>query len=801
MTEPWRNTEVLRLLLDSTAEGIYGINGSGNCTFCNSACLRMLGYQDENQLVGRKIHPLMHHTRPDGLLYPAAECPVYQSLRHGHGAHEDKEVFWRSDGSSFPVEYWSHPMVQGSRIIGVVVTFVDVTERRKKEQWTYLLGRAIEGASELIGIADTAGRITYANPALLTTLGFRLEELYGESFARILSPNNPSSLCETIARESFSPNGWKGECLAPRRNGADLPISLSSSQIRDESGRSLGIIGIAEDITTRKRAVEAIERARLAAEASNRAKSEFLANMSHEIRTPMNGIMGMTDLLLETELTAEQSEYLAMVKSSAESLLTIIGDILDFSKIEAGKLEVEQISFDLRKSLSDTMRTLALKAEQKGLEFIFDVYPEVPRLVMGDPTRLRQVLVNLAGNAVKFTEKGEIAIQARVEGGESGGAMLHFWVRDTGIGIPEEKQKMIFEAFSQVDASTTRQYGGTGLGLSISNRLVELMKGRMWLESRSGAGSTFHFVIPLEAPAQAAISGKPERDGLAGIPILIVDDNETNRRMLENCVTSWGMSCKSTPDASSCLELLQRAQSSGEPLPILLTDGHMPGTDGFGLIEAIRQKTSFQPMKIVVLTSGGRRGDGARCRELGVSAYLTKPIDRLELREALLRVHAGTQAETSAPALLTRHVIREESQPLSFLLAEDNVVNQRLMVRLLEKRGHRVAVAANGRDALAAMGKENFDVVLMDVQMPVMDGFETTRRIREIEKAQGSHTVIIAMTANALKGDREKCLAAGMDGYVSKPLKVDELFRVVAGLTAEGAVPAPRLDVEQSQRK
>ncbi len=651
---------------------------------------------------------------------------------------------------------------------------------------------------------DLEGRITFVNKNYCQLVGMTPDQLLGRT-NRDLHPDEYAEKYRQDELRVIESGEVFMDVEENRRGDKVRYYEVRKSPVRDDHGNVVQVQAVFWDVTERhhaelkrQEAEAAMREAKDAAESANRAKSEFLANMSHEIRTPMNAIIGMTELLLDGEVDATQQESLEIVRESAESLLSIINDILDFSKIEAQKLELAPAEFDLHDSLGDAMKSIAARAHGKNVELAYHIDQNVPNYLNGDVGRLRQIVVNLVGNAIKFTEVGEVLLNVVCESQTDDQVTLHFSVKDTGIGIREEQLDLIFAAFEQADSSLTRQYGGTGLGLAISSRLVDLMQGRIWGESVFGKGSTFHFTAKFQVvhePAEQTPALPPE--ALQGLRVLVVDDNATNRRILEELLIGQGLEPLLASGGKEALSLLMKMHEQGHDVPLILTDIHMPQMDGLTFAKRVKELPQFQQTTIIALTSGERPADKTNALEIGIALQLSKPVKRDELIRAIL---VELALVPTAPGPEAKKTVSElaKIRPLRILLAEDSYANQKLAVGLLEKWQHTVTVADNGRKALAAFESQPFDLILMDVQMPEMDGFEATAGIRLLEQ-QGTlkvqpqpHTPIVAMTAHAMKGDREKCLAAGMDGYVAKPIRIPLLYEAIAEFfAADAELPQP----------
>lgn len=758
-------------------------------------------------LLGRTWEEIAGKTDFD--FYPRALAEKYQ--RDDRRVISTQQVFEdveqnEQDGESHYVEVLKSPVFDASgALIGTQAIFWDVTARRRAElafeRERYLLNSLMDHVPDHIFFKDRQGRFLRINTSLARRFGLNQPaEALGKSDFDFFTCEHAQQAYDDEQRVMATGQPMIGfEEKETWPDGSVTWVSSTKLPLLDPEGRIMGTFGISRDITVQKQAAEALRQAKEAAEAASRAKSDFLANMSHEIRTPLNAIIGMTELLLDMQLTPGQREYLRMVCESGEALLGVINDILDFSKIEAGKLRLEHAEFALRERLGDTMKFLGLRAHTKGLELAYEIAPDVPDGLVGDVGRLRQIIVNLVGNAIKFTERGEVVVSVDCAARRGDEVELHFAVRDTGIGIPPEKIARIFQAFEQADTSTTRRFGGTGLGLTISSRLVESMGGRLWVDSRAGLGSTFHFTATFAVCYDEV--REPSRRHVPpfeGLKVLIVDDNATNRLILAEILRNWRMRSSTAAGADEAMSAIAAADAAGDPFRLILTDAHMPGRDGFALVEELRRRGVAQDATIMMLTSGDHRDDLARCHKLSIARHLIKPIKQSELFDAIAGalMPATEAAEVAVRAAASDSLPR--LPPLRILLAEDSVVNQRLAVGLLQQQGHEVAVANNGNEALAALQARRFDLVLMDVQMPERDGLETTAEIRRREERVGGHVPIIAMTAHAMKGDEEICLAAGMDAYVAKPIRARQLFETIArvlGRESKSDLPLPGEDV------
>jgi PAS domain S-box-containing protein len=781
-------------MLDSLPLGVMRKDLEGKITYFNQALADLLGRTGDD-LPGKT----------DDDLFPADLAKKF--------GEDDKSVI--ATGGSFTdivklqddktIRYFevsrSPVHDESGAVRGTQAVFRDITDHKATEaaldKERFFLDTLLDNSPDGIYFKDTKSRFIRVSRGLARNFNFaNAADLIGKSDADFF----PKEFADQTHADEDQIVATGQPILAKiekseAKDGSEAWSSTTKMPLRNNAGKIVGTYGITRDITDLMRTEDELRHAKEVADSANKAKSDFLANMSHEIRTPMNGIMGMTELLMNTELTPEQREYQRLVQQSAEALLALLNDILDFSKIEAGKLELEDFEFELRDSIGDTLQTLATRAREKNLELAYSIPAEVPDQVIGDLSRLRQVIVNLVGNAIKFTENGEIVVTVDCVEKQLDSVTLKFSVRDTGIGIPKDKQDRIFEVFSQADSSTTRRFGGTGLGLTISSRIVEKMGGELKVESEEGKGSTFYFTACFglgdqvtKIPEEAVAIGK--------LRFLVVDDNATNRRILTEMLASWNLETTACEGGEKALAELRRAAEEGRPYRMVVLDGMMPGMDGYELAKRIRTGTDWAQPKMLMLTSGGGNWTTAELRQAGVARSLNKPVKRSILLDSIMQAtgsglprNDGRQDDVPARS--------ECEKPLRVLVAEDGRINQMVARRLLETRGHHVTLVENGREALEALERERFDVVLMDVQMPEMNGLEATAAIRKREAAEGGHVPIVAMTANAMKGDEDKCLAAGMDSYIPKPVQADQLYAALERFSAAtGETTAKEMNAE-----
>jgi PAS domain S-box-containing protein len=789
MPDELRHAQVaFQSLVDSLPLNLLIKDAHGRRILVNRAYLNLCG-KSPDEVLGKTDFDLF----PEQLARKFSEDDA-KILRTGCVLHETEE-HRTPDGDPRWVERVKGPLRDADgNIVGVQVLFWDVTDRERTQQALeherYLLKSLMDSIPDSIYFKDRDSR--FLRISRVQSDKFRWgdpDNAIGKSDADVFTSEHAEQALKD-ERQILSTGqpiiGQIEKETWPDRE--DSWVSTTKLPLRDKTGRIIGTFGISRDITELKRAQDELRKAKDVADAASRAKSDFLAHMSHEIRTPMNAIIGMTELLLDTQLTETQHEYLMMVQESGESLLDLLNDILDFSKIEAGHLDLACEPFDVRECIGDTMKSLALRAHGKGLELAFAVDSEVPFVLAGDAGRLRQIVVNLVGNAIKFTDRGEVVLNVACQSKTTSNVTLFFSVRDTGIGIPPGKKECIFEEFQQADTSTTRAYGGTGLGLAISSRLVGMMGGEIWVESELGSGSTFYFTATFAVPEVASSGGRPRAMVVSNTPVLIVDDNATNRRILFDILTNWGMKPALATGAREAFAHLQTAARSDNAFRLVLLDVNMPHVDGFELASWIRDDHTLADTPLVMLTSSGRPSDAERRAELAISAHLLKPIKQSELFDTIVLALGVSAPDEEQEPVTSAAEPRFDS--LQVLLAEDNRVNQKLAVGVLNKLGCEVTLADNGRQAVEKWESQEFDVVLMDVQMPDLDGFQATAAIRQLEKTVGRRSIIIAMTAHAMTGDRDRCLAAGMDDYLAKPVRLHELSAKLAGALHAGQKPA-----------
>ncbi|MBC3833249.1 PAS domain S-box protein [Undibacterium amnicola] len=788
--------QLLQNVMNTLGEGVYTLDAAGNCNFLNLEAEKILGWS-LTELRGKSLHDLIHARHHNGDPVAQADCPINRAVTQGQVYRSDQEYFQHRSGRLFPISIVASPIIENDEIVGSVAAFQDITERlaaqfalRESENKQRMI---LDYAADAVFVADKDERWIYVNDLALNMLNFSREELLGTRIYSLLPEQHRASAKQVFTSRLKNEKLIRQEIQLLKKNGGSVPVEMNAALLPDGS-----IYGSCRDITSRKEVEAALIKAKVGAEDASKAKSEFLATMSHEIRTPMNGIIGMTELALDTHLNSQQREYLELVKVSSHSLLEIINDILDFSKIESGKIVLEKIEFPIRELIATMLKASALRADQKNIELVYQIDPELPEILIGDPGKLRQVLSNLLVNAIKFSHHGTITIDINLVELQDEVARLHFSVTDQGIGIEADKQEHIFQAFSQADASTTRKYGGTGLGLSISSRLVQAMNGQLQVQSDIGRGSCFYF--SADFGFSLANSAPLQQMHLQGLSALIVDDNLINQKYIGDTLRHWQMDVTVASSAGEALDILGQQAQTQRQFSLILLDACMPEMDGFRLAEQIHKRHLLGNGKMLMLSSAALHDDAQRCEAIGIAGYVRKPISQSELQIAIDAIFQGV----ATGAIHYINLVAEDSYPeqtqLQVLVAEDNPINQKLAISLLEKWGHIADVAENGSMAVEKFKSHAYDVILMDMQMPEMGGIEATQIIRQLE-TEDQHIPIIAMTANAMPGDKERCIEAGMDDYLSKPIKSDNLRELLELLAAHRDINSAKAHPDQMQNE
>jgi two-component system sensor histidine kinase/response regulator len=776
-------------IVETALDAVISMNERGRVVDWNGQAERIFGWtaaEAKGQELASLIIPEQHRDEHrDGLQH-------YSKTGEGNVLGQRLELTaLRKMGEEFPVEL---SVIAVPLDDGVVFNAFlrDISERNEDAQYRTRMAALVDSSFDAIIGKDVAGKIISWNMGAERVYGFTEQEAVGQTIAFILPPGIDEEEPEILRAMQTGQRLEQFETVRRRKDGSLIPVSLTLSIIADNNTTIIGSSTIERDITDSKRQKEELQQAKEAAEEATRMRAEFLANVSHELRTPMNAIIGMTQITLDEDVTDDVRDYVQTANDAAHSLLTLLNDILDFSKIESGKFTIANEPFCLRETVDETVKTLSTRAFDKGIELACEIEPACPDNLMGDPTRVRQVLTNLIGNAIKFTDQGEVILAVKASKEWPQKTRLRFSVRDTGIGIPLDDQRRILEPFMQVDASSTRRHGGTGLGLAICTELIQLMGGRISMESEVGVGSQFSFQLSFarqKDPGSGSIGSNDFTpiEQLRNMRVLVVDDNETNRRIMSESLSNWSMCPDTANDGQQALGRLQQAREAGSPYPLVIVDALMPQMDGYALSEEIAERFSDPPPVILMLSSSDRREFRQREEEAGISVYLQKPVSQSDLMDAVIR---ALNVRFAADDISDGDAQRPRSNAaLSVLLAEDTPANQKLVTTILKKRGHAVTVAQNGREAVELFGRQAFDVILMDVQMPSMDGIQATTAMREQEASSDSPTPIIAMTAHAMRGDREKCLNAGMDAYIAKPIDAKVLIELVESISHE-SLPA-----------